>query len=145
MPSKDYLIRQIEELGIFLGILLRKLMKMKEENQSDQIESLVFNALKGELNIDLSQLVSLENENFLDELTRHFRTNDQLEKIAAILKAMGEGNVSSFTLTKINYLQKSFILYNYLQETSSDFSMERQNQILQINDQLRLWGFSPVS
>ena len=41
MASRDYLIRQIEEMGLFLAILLRRILKMKEENQQAAIESVV--------------------------------------------------------------------------------------------------------
>jgi len=57
MASRDYLIRQLEEMGLFLAILLRRILKMKEENQQAQIESVVKEALIQELKLEIETVV----------------------------------------------------------------------------------------
>lgn len=136
MPSRDYLIRQIEEMAIFLGILLRRILKLKEENQQDQMETAVKEALIQEMKLDIDQAIVLENPDFLKTVKEYFKSDDQLEKLADILKVLGENIGQSFTPTKANYLQKSLFLFVHLQENSSVFSFERRVKIQQVQELL---------
>lgn len=141
MASRDYLIRQIEEMGLFLAILLRRILKMKEENQQVAIESVVKEALLQELKLDIDQVVVLENADFLVIAKQYFTSEDQLEKLADILKVLGQDVGSSLSLTKINYLLKSLFLFTHLQETSSVFSYERRTKIMELQELLLQKGF----
>ncbi len=140
MASRDYLIRQIEEMGLFLAILLRRILKMKEENQLEQMETAVREELLQELKLDIDQVIVLENEDFLNAIKEHLTTEDQLERLADILMVLGKENMKSYLLTKANYLQKSMFLFVYLQENSSVFSYERREKIMEIQEALRLKG-----
>ena len=132
MASRDYLIRQFEEMGIFLSILFRRLLKMKEENQQEQMASTVREELIQELKLDIDQVIMLENEEFLSLIKTYFTSIDQLDKLADILKVIGQDSGQSFSLTKANYLLKSLFLFTHLQETSSAFSYERRTKILEL-------------
>ena len=88
MASRDYLIRQIEEMGIFLAILLRRILKLKEENQQGQMQSAVREALIQEMKLDIDQLVVLENKDFLSIVKEYFTSENQLDKLADILKVL---------------------------------------------------------
>lgn len=134
MPSRDYLIRQIEEMGLFLSILLRRILKMKEENQQEQMESAVHEALVQELKLDIDQIIILENDEFLALMKEHFTSDDQLEKLADIFKVLGQEIEISFTLSKANYLRKSLFLYTYLQNSSTNFSFERKVKIQELQE-----------
>jgi hypothetical protein len=134
MASRDYLIRQIEEMGFFLATLFRRILKMKEENQQEQMESAVHEALFQKLKLDIDQVVVLENEDFLSVVKEYFTSEDQLEKLADILKTLGQEIEHSFTLTKAAYLQKSLYLFSHLQETSPDFSVERKVKIEELQE-----------
>jgi hypothetical protein len=140
MASRDYLIRQIEEMGLFLAILLRRILKMKEENQLEQVESVVREELMQELKLDIDQVVVLENEDFLSVIKAKFTSEDQLEKLADILRVLGTENQQSLLPTKANYLLKSLFLFTYLQQNSKVFSYERRIKILEIQEVLRLKG-----
>ncbi len=140
MASRDYLIRQIEEIGLFLAILLRRILKMKEENQLEQMETAVREELLQELKLDIDQVIVLENDDFLNAIKEHLTTEDQLERLADILMVLGKENMKSYLLTKANYLQKSMFLFVYLQENSSVFSYERREKIMEIQEALRLKG-----
>lgn len=134
MPSRDYLIRQIEEMAIFLGILLRRILKLKEENQPELMETAVKEALVQEMKLDIDQAIVLENQDFLNLMKEYFKSDDQLEKLADILKVLGESIGQLFTPTKVNYLKKSLLIFLYLQENSSVFSYERRLKIQQIQE-----------
>jgi hypothetical protein len=140
MASRDYLIRQIEEMGLFLAILLRRILKMKEENQLEQMEAAVREELMQELKLDIDQIIVLENEDFINAIKEHFTTEDQLERLADILMVLGKENLKSYLPTKANYLQKSLFLFVYLQENSSVFSYERREKIQEIQEARRLKG-----
>lgn len=140
MASRDYLIRQIEEMGIFLAILLRRILKMKEENQQETVESVVKEALLQELKLDIDQVVVLENADFLAVAKQYFTSEDQLEKLADILNVLGRDSDQSFSLTKTNYLRKSLFLFTHLQETSSAFSYERRAKIMELQEIIRTHG-----
>jgi hypothetical protein len=132
LASRDYLIRQIEEMGLFLAILLRRILKMKEENQQETVESVVKESLLQELKLDIDQVVVLESSDFLAVAKRYFSSEDQLEKLADILTVLGQDIGQSFSLSKTNYLLKALFLFTHLQETSSAFSYERRAKILDL-------------
>lgn len=140
MASRDYLIRQVEEMGIFLALLLRRILKMKEEDQQDQMESAVKESLSQELKIDVDKIVMLQDVDFMAVAKEHFTSEDQLEKFADILMVLGKEIVSTFSLTKANYLLKALLLFNYLQNTTTSFSYERRNKILEIEELAREKG-----
>jgi len=140
MPSRDFLIRQIEEMGIFLALLLRRILKLKEDRQGTQMESVVKDTLKKELELDVDEIVMLENFEFLEIAQKHFTSDGQLEKLAEILNVLGSEIESSFTLTRANYLRKSLLLFVRLQESSSDFSFERKMKIEELQEILRIHG-----
>lgn len=140
MASRDYLIRQVEEMGIFLALLLRRILKMKDENQQNQMESAVKESLFQELKIDIEQVVMLQDADFLAVAKEHFTSEDQLEKFADVLMVLGKEIVSTFSLTKANYLLKALMLFNYLQSTTTSFSYERRNKILEIEELAREKG-----
>lgn len=140
MASRDYLIRQVEEMGIFLAILLRRILKLKEENQQDMMETAVKESLMNELKLDVEQAVVLNDSDFLDVVKEHFKSESQIEKFAEILMTLGKEIVSAFSLTRANYLLKAWLLFNYLQNTTTSFSYERRNKILEIEELLREKG-----
>lgn len=142
MASRDYLIRQIEEMGLFLAILLRRILKMKEENQQEAVESVVKEALLQELKLDIDQAIVLKNTDFLEVAKQYFSSDDQLEKLADILKVLGQDIGPSLSLTKANYVLKSLFLFTHLQETSSAFSYERRVKIMELQETIRLHGLS---
>ena len=134
MASRDYLIRQFEQMGVFLSILLRRILKMKEENQQEQMASAVREELIQELKLDIVQVIMLENQDFLSLVNENFTSDDQLEKLADILKVLGQDIEHSFTVTKVNCLRKALFLYSYLQENSHVFSYERRVKILELQE-----------
>jgi hypothetical protein len=134
MPSRDYLIRQFEEMGYFLASLLRRILKMKEENQQQQMESAVKEELFQELKLDINQIIILENQDFLRLIQTTFTSEDQLDKLADILKTLGQEIEFSFTINKANYLRKALFIYQNIQENSSVFSYDRRNKIQEIQE-----------
>lgn len=142
MASRDYLIRQFEEMGFFLASLLRRVLKLKEDYQQEQMATTVRQELMQELKLDIEQLIMLENQEFLTLIKNYLTSEEQLEKLADIMNVLGQDLSQSFSLTKANYLRKSLFLFNYLQENSPVFSYERRMKILAIQDELRFKGLT---
>lgn len=140
MPTRDYLVRQFEEMGIFLATLLRRILKMKEEDQQTQMEAAVREELLQELKLDIDQVIMLDNADFLPLVQTYFTSENQLEKLADILKTLGQNAELSITPTKINYLRKALFLYGHLQENSEVFSYERRMKIMEIQETMRIRG-----
>jgi len=140
MPSRDYLIRQFEEMGYFLASLISRILKMKEENQQEQMETAVREELIQELKLDIEQIVMLENEEFFSLIQKTFTTDDQLEKLAEIFKLLGQEIGHHFTMTKSNYLRKSLYIFEYLQNSSTNFSFERDVNIEELHEIIRIQG-----
>ena len=142
MPSRDYLIRQIEEMGYFLALLLNRILKRKAENQEEQMETDVREALIQKMELDIDQVIILENEEFYTLIKKYFTSEGQLEKLADILKTLGQEIEHSFTLTRAAYLLKSLFLFTRLQETTSNFSMERQMKIQELEELITRVGIN---
>ena len=141
MASRDYLIRQFEEMGIFLATLLRRILKMKDDgSQQEVIFAVVRESLLKEANLDIDQVIILDEYEFLDLIKEHFTSDDQLEKLADILKVMGQEVEHSFSMTKANYILKSVFLYKYLQEKSTSYSYERRTKILELEELIHRSG-----
>ncbi len=141
MASRDYLIRQFEEMGIFLATLLRRILKMKEDrSQQEVIFSVVRESLLKEANLDIDQVIILDENEFLDLVKEHFTSDDQLEKLADILKVVGQEVEHSFSMTKANYILKSVFLYKYLQEKSTSYSFELRTKILELEELIHRTG-----
>ena len=140
MASRDYLIRQIEEMGLFLAILFRRILKMKEEKQQDQIGSVVRETLMEEMKLDIDQVVVLENEDFLAVIKEHLTSENQMDQLANILMELGQDINQSFSPTKEACLRKSLFLFSWLQESTTNFSYERKIKIQEILECLRISG-----
>jgi hypothetical protein len=107
---------------------------MKEENQQEQMEAAVREELIQKLKLDIDQVIILDNEDFLSLIKTYFISEDQLNKLADILKVLGQDIEFSFSITKANYLRKALFLYSWLQENSQVFSYERRVKILEIQE-----------
>lgn len=134
MPSRDYLIRQFEEMGFFLASILQRILKMKSENQEQQMESVVKEELMQKLKLDIDQIIILSKEDFMQLIKTQFTSDDQLEKLAGILQVLGQEIEFSFSLNRANYLRKALLIYQQLQENSQVFSYDRRFRILEIQE-----------
>ena len=133
MSQRDYLMQQIEEMGYFLASLIRRVLKLKDEKQEDKITGTLHDAIQEKLSFSIDQAIAIGNEEFMDLMKTHFTTESQLEKMAELLMLTGKSIRPSLSPERLNYLEKSLSLYTHLQETSSSFSFERRDKILEID------------
>lgn len=135
MPQRDYLMQQLEEMGYFLASLIRKVLKLKDEKQEEQITGMLHELIQERLSFSIDDALTIDNEGFVDLMKEHFKTEEHLEKMAALLMLTGK-SIHPLSLNRINYLEKSLCLYNYLQETSINYSFERRDRIVEIHQLL---------
>lgn len=135
MPQRDYLMQQLEEMGYFLASLIRKVLKLKDDKQEDQITGMLHELIQERLSFSIDDALTIDNEGFVDLMKEHFKTEEHLEKMAELLMITGK-SIHPLSLNRINYLEKSLCLYNYLQETSINYSFERRDRIVEIHQLL---------
>ncbi|EMY82632.1 hypothetical protein pgond44_00870 [Psychroflexus gondwanensis ACAM 44] len=66
--SKDYLMREIERLSVLLIGLIEKISGSKSENTQDDLDE-VSQALKGELDLSISEISQIESSELLNHLS----------------------------------------------------------------------------
>ena len=137
MPQRDYLMQQMEEMGYFLASLIRRVLKLKDDMQEDEITGVLHDLIQEKLSFSIDEAISIENEGFMELMKEQFTTEGLLEKMAELLMLTGNSIRPSLKLERLNYLEKSLFLYTHLQETSTNYSFERRDKILEIHRLLR--------
>ena len=123
MRQDDYFLRQIDILGRILGKILTDLLKKKSSGEIMDSVEVTAQALKSELDIDLSSLLLVDNENLVEFLKTEKKFGEQhLEKMAELFFILGQDLKNEKALL---YLEKSVTIYEYLNKTSSTYSLDR--------------------
>jgi hypothetical protein len=110
-------------LGRILGKILANLLNLKSQGEVKELMEITSQSLKGELDLDLSELMNISNidlVNFLREEKKF--TNEHMAKIAEILNELGFVIDNEF---KTHVLEKSLTLFEYLNHTSLTYSHDR--------------------
>jgi len=123
MRQDDYFLRQIDLLGRILGKILTDLLKKKGTGEIMDSVEVTAQALKSELDIDLSSLLLVDNENLVEFLKTEKKFGEQhLEKMAELFFILGQDLKNEKALL---FLEKSLTIYEYLNKTSSTYSLDR--------------------
>ena len=127
MRQDDYFLRQIDILGRILGKILTDLLKKKGTGEIMDSVEVTAQALKSELDIDLNSLLLVNNENLVEFLKTEKKFGEQhLEKMAELFFILGQDLKNEKVLL---FLEKSVIIYEYLNKTSSTYSLDRIHKI----------------
>ena len=136
MQQKDYLLREIEKIGLLLKMIFNKIAD-KEENYALTVEK-QFEEEKELLlhetgfNIDVFLLIEESGiEQYISEFDGIRGSN--IELLADILKAMGEKTDSAKTK---EYLKRALRLYELCNSIDKTFSFDRERKISEINNAL---------
>ena len=134
MERRDYLMSQIEEMGLFLSRLIVRLYKRKQDNEEEQVMEDARNALSVQFGWDLEELLFLNNESFISLMEENLLADDHYEKMASVFEFLGDYVPDNKTiLRKELYLRKALLLLEHLEFKSCTYSIERQDRIAQIN------------
>ena len=127
MRQDDYFLRQIDILGRILGKILTDLLKKKGTGEIMDSVEVTAQALKSELDIDLNSLLLVNNENLVEFLKTEKKFGEQhLEKMAELFFILGQDLKNEKALL---FLEKSVTIYEYLNKTSSTYSLDRIHKI----------------
>jgi hypothetical protein len=131
MKQDDYFLKQIDILGRILGEIVSDLLKLKNKGEIMESIEITTQALKNELDLHLNDILLLQNEKIVEFLQEEKKfDNGHLDKLAEILFILGYDHVSE---NRINILEKSLTIYEYLNKNSTTYSPERITRIGKIN------------
>lgn len=130
MIQDDYFLKQIDILGRTLGKILANLLNLKSQGEIIEVIEITAQSLKSELDLNLNELLNTSNTNLIKFLQDDKKFNsDHLEKIAEILFELGSVVNNDI---KINVLEKSLTIYDYLNHKSLTYSHNRLMKIEKI-------------
>jgi hypothetical protein len=137
MQQEDWLIRQINQLGRVLGKILADLLGLKTKGQVGEGIEAAEQALKGELDLDISHLAAMPTDRFIITLREGKQfTDENFEMLADIFLIVAEelDQNDRDNGKKKQLLEKALIIYEYLDKTGSTYSFERHNKIEKIKN-----------
>ena len=136
MISKDYLVRQAEQLGQVLAIILSKLLGLKNQQKGCIEIGVVNHFFEGELDFNIDSLLKIPDEGLIFTLKNEKGfNNNSLEILADILFTVANETSSDI---KTQLYKKSFIIYEEL--SNSDKKTYSYNRELRIIDLKNLIG-----
>ena len=132
-------MRQIEQLGQVLARALARLLNMKQYMPGGLSLEEIKQVYSDEMDLTLDLLLEIPREGLIELLTARVNfIGHHLEKMAEILtETAGLYGDSGDSETARNLLEKSIYIYEYLQETSGDYSLDRVMKISELNRKLQ--------
>jgi len=134
MEQKDYLMREIEKIGLLLRAVLDSLIHRKEnlsltiENHFDKLKEL----LNHQTGIDLNQLLQLDEAAARECILQfHGMNSENLELLAEI---MFQSGISGQPDQQRMYLEKAIQLYELCRELDKTYSPARESRIKEIKN-----------
>jgi len=137
MEQRDWLQRQIDQLGIFLANLISGLHELSRKKAFDATE-ITYRALKDEIGLDLDEITGLDPEEVIPCLQGRTFNNNSLNLLAEILLFIADDIRSRETevARSRRYYEKSLIIYEYLDQADSTFYLDRASKIERIKSLL---------
>ena len=129
MEQKDYILREIEKMAAILGAIRQKLfggsdnLSLSVEKQFDETKDMLLN----DAGFDLEKFMSVdkaEGNAYLSGIKG--LSVENIELLAECVAGLGSGGKSdTFRL----YYEKALQLYDYCNDKSKTFSLEREERI----------------
>jgi hypothetical protein len=136
MEQKDYLMREIEKIGLLLRAIIGSLFNNKE-NLSLTVEThfeKTKEMLLDEIGFDLTKFLKL-NEMDSNTYLLQFKgiNSENIELLAEIMAQFGIKDQSD---DKSLYFKKAIQLYEFCERTDKTFSLNRERKIKEIKNAL---------
>jgi hypothetical protein len=139
LEQEDFIKRQIDQLGQALGKILSDLLGLISCGNMPIVIDETGQALKTALGLDIDDLISVPADTFIKALSDVMKESDaNFDKLAGILFILAEEiktSVSGIGKEKKLY-ERSLIIYEHLDNSSSTYSFERHSRILKIKSEL---------
>ncbi|MBK7668804.1 MAG: hypothetical protein IPJ32_16585 [Sphingobacteriaceae bacterium] len=124
MFRKDYIMRQYEEFGKFLAIVLG----FKADSKFAELEELINTSAFKYTNIEVEIAEKLPNKDFIQLLTENYELKEaNLKMLGDLLYEKGIGYSKQLKEKEAeNAFQKTLLIFEFIKETSleSDFSLD---------------------
>ncbi len=134
MLQKDYLLREIEKVGLILSHIHRKIWGRDKVSCQEQWQCDVSETLSRELNFNLDKFLALDLEDSLEYIESFKGFDDSnTELLANCLAEMGFRSASEESRV---YLQKTLQVYEFLNQKTKTFSLERTQNMQKIRKAL---------
>jgi len=126
---RDYLLRLIEDFFSFLA----RIMKLKGEKNYQQAMILIDETAMSLLHLDINDLM-VNEASFLKITEDKNFSHDQMEILAELLKVKADVNRElNAVFSAVNLYEKSLFLFEFIQVTSKNYSLNRAKKIEEIN------------
>jgi methionyl-tRNA synthetase len=135
MEQKDYILREIEKIGVVLRYLIGKMIPSKSVKKKD-ISEKINTELFENIGYKISSLLNISKSKFNETFNYNKGFNyENIELLAELFYNISEKNTNSSK----KILQKSLELYEYVNELGKTFSFDRKNKIAEIKNKLKLY------
>ena len=131
MKQDDYLLNQIDLLGKVLAKIIEQLLKRKTNNEIFEVSEVTIQISEKEAPITIDELLELSNDKLIEFLIRHQFQLNHFEKMGELFHLL-----SNKSIHRLNCLNKSLTLYNYVHKHSTTYSTERVNRIRKIEEEI---------
>ncbi|MFN5985103.1 MAG: hypothetical protein ACK476_15190 [Fluviicola sp.] len=133
MEERDYLKKQIDQMGQVFAKMLSSLLGLKNNGQVNEGLEMSNQTLKKELDFTIQELIDLPTDELIEYLTvQKNLTNENLDKLSEILLFHAENS----QVEKEKLYKRCLMIYEYLDSVESIYSLERQWKIQRIKNQL---------
>lgn len=131
MEKQDYIMKQVDKLGLVLGKILADFLGLKSRGQVNTGIEVTIQSLKSELDIDINELVDIPTGDLINKLKLEKKlTNENINRFVEILLLVADNNSD---WDKSVY-EKCLAIYEYLHEEDSIYSFEREWKIARIKN-----------
>ena len=133
MEQRDYLLKEIEKIGLLLRMIFNKLAGREDiysitfESQTEEVKELLLQ----EIGFDIDLFMSLEEaeiENYISKFKGI--TGSNIELLSDIINEIGTRTESA---QKNIYLEQALVMYHLCNSLDKTFSLERERKISEIN------------
>lgn len=129
MLKRDYLVKQFEEFGKVMAVLLG----LKKDGFYTELSDAIDEALRKYSSLEINYVESISNENLIETLPQDKKLNDeQLKMLADLMFEKGEyyTSVNSPEEVANNCYKKAHIIYLFLKENATlNYSLDMHYKI----------------
>jgi hypothetical protein len=135
---RDYLKKQIDQLGRVLGKMLADMLGLKQQGQVGEAMQLVDETMQRVLSLNLISMIAVSPRELVVWLRQeHQFQPEHLAPMADILYESAEGFLlQKDTATARALWERAQAIYEHLEATETTFSLERHYRIAQIKSLL---------
>ncbi len=133
MEQRDYVQKQIEQLGLLFEALAARISQIPQSNRGATIQP-VLNNLQKEAGFTVEDVIELHHENLDLFIQQHLHNNLTLtERLAYLVEQVARHNEQNIPGQRQAYIYKSALqLLEHVNRNSDVFSFERSAKIEQL-------------